>query len=245
MKHGKALLAAGLLLGLNTFTAQASLFGRGGGLIYDDILNVTWLQDANYAKTSGYDTDGLMTWDQAQAWADNLVYGGYSDWRLPFITDSGAPGCDYANSGTDCGFNVNTGTSELAYMYHVNLGLKSLYTSTGNQRPDAGIFGNGTTSYGQSDVGLVNNLQNYAYWSGSAYAPTPDYAWFFDTAGGIQDYFGKYHTLSAWAVRSGESATVSATVPVPCVAWLFGSGILTFLGLRSRTLPKFSDEQSL
>jgi len=44
----------------------AILTDRGGGLIYDDDLNITWLQDANYADTSGYDdllygidTDGL------------------------------------------------------------------------------------------------------------------------------------------------------------------------------------------
>jgi chemotaxis response regulator CheB len=37
-----------LLTGLGfTGTSQAALFDRGGGLIYDDINNVTWLQDAN------------------------------------------------------------------------------------------------------------------------------------------------------------------------------------------------------
>jgi hypothetical protein len=25
---------------------------RGGGLVYDDVLNVTWRQDANYAKSN-------------------------------------------------------------------------------------------------------------------------------------------------------------------------------------------------
>jgi len=29
-------------------------------MIYDDVLNITWLQDADYAQTSGYDPDGLM-----------------------------------------------------------------------------------------------------------------------------------------------------------------------------------------
>ena len=36
------------------FTANAALYDRGNGLIYDDVLDITWLQDANYAKTSGY-----------------------------------------------------------------------------------------------------------------------------------------------------------------------------------------------
>jgi len=42
--------------------SQASLYDRGEGLIYDDVLDVTWLKDANYAKTSGHDADGRMTW---------------------------------------------------------------------------------------------------------------------------------------------------------------------------------------
>ncbi|MFC1857036.1 hypothetical protein ACFL9U_03300 [Thermodesulfobacteriota bacterium] len=53
---------------------KAQLWDRGGGLIYDDILNVTWLQDANYARSSGYDVDGKMTWYEATEWAENLVY---------------------------------------------------------------------------------------------------------------------------------------------------------------------------
>jgi hypothetical protein len=32
----------------------AELHERGGGLIYDDVLDVKWSQDANYAQTSGY-----------------------------------------------------------------------------------------------------------------------------------------------------------------------------------------------
>lgn len=63
--------------------AQAALMERGGGLIYDDVLDITWLQDANYAKTSGYDDDGLMTWDASMAWAEQLEYAGFADWRLP------------------------------------------------------------------------------------------------------------------------------------------------------------------
>ncbi len=61
MKYQKILLALALLVStIGTNTAQASLFDRGNGLLYDDALKVTWLQDANCAKTRGYDTDGLM-----------------------------------------------------------------------------------------------------------------------------------------------------------------------------------------
>jgi len=64
-------------------SSQATLFDRGNGMIYDDHFKITWLQDANYAKSSGHDSDGLMNWDQAVYWAGQLVYKGYDDWRLP------------------------------------------------------------------------------------------------------------------------------------------------------------------
>ena len=77
-----ALMTTALILGL-AISTHAVLINRGGGMIYSTDLNVTWLQDANYAKTSGYDADGLMTWDEAMNWAANLSYAGYDDWRLP------------------------------------------------------------------------------------------------------------------------------------------------------------------
>lgn len=86
-KAALALVTTGML---SSGVAQAALFDRGGGLIYDDLLNITWLQDANYAKTSGYDTDGLMDWDAANSWAANLSYGGYEDWRLAANTPVGS-----------------------------------------------------------------------------------------------------------------------------------------------------------
>jgi hypothetical protein len=62
---------SGLLLTLSG-TVQAGLINRGNGMIYDNDMNITWLADANYAKTSGHDADGLMTWQQSMDWADNL-----------------------------------------------------------------------------------------------------------------------------------------------------------------------------
>ena len=34
--------------------ANATLYDRGNGMVYDSLQNLTWLKDANYAKTSGY-----------------------------------------------------------------------------------------------------------------------------------------------------------------------------------------------
>ena len=42
-----------LVLGVSISSANAAPINRGGGLIYDDVLGITWLQDANYALTNG------------------------------------------------------------------------------------------------------------------------------------------------------------------------------------------------
>lgn len=68
--------------------ANATLYDMGGGMIYDSDLNMTWLQDANYAQTSGYDADGLMTFDEANTWAASLTVGGTGGWRLPTLDPS-------------------------------------------------------------------------------------------------------------------------------------------------------------
>ena len=42
-----------LLAGLGfTGASQAALIARGGGMVYDDVNNITWAADANLAKTS-------------------------------------------------------------------------------------------------------------------------------------------------------------------------------------------------
>ena len=47
----KRLIAAVLIVLLFSVTSvYAELHDRGGGLIYDDVLDVTWLQDANYVN---------------------------------------------------------------------------------------------------------------------------------------------------------------------------------------------------
>ena len=180
-----ALAAAGVL---SSGLAQAALHDRGGGLLYDDILGVTWLQDANYAATqyaatggAKGDADGRMNWSAANAWAGSLdisrVAGeSLTGWRLAANTPVGPDGnYSYAPDGsTDIGYNIRSPNSELSYMYYVNLGLKGYYDTSGVPQSDWGIFGNGTWGVGaQQDVGPVKNLQSYVYWSGTAYAPDP------------------------------------------------------------------------
>lgn len=124
MKRLIVVLWAGIIL---SGAAQAALIDRGGGMIYDTDLNITWLADANYAKTSGYDADGAMTWAAANTWASSLVYGGFSDWRLARNSSVNGASWNFSYSfagTTDIGFNITSPNSELSYMYYdyVNLG---------------------------------------------------------------------------------------------------------------------------
>ncbi|NNF16437.1 MAG: hypothetical protein HKN70_06795 [Gammaproteobacteria bacterium] len=49
----RVLFLPALCLAMLSVSTTAALHDRGNGLIYDDVLDITWLQDANYALTSG------------------------------------------------------------------------------------------------------------------------------------------------------------------------------------------------
>ena len=59
------------------------LIDRGDGLLYDVERNITWLQDANYAATTGRTADGQLRWDDARQWVAGLRFHGTTGWRLP------------------------------------------------------------------------------------------------------------------------------------------------------------------
>jgi len=215
-------MAAGVTF---TLPAQATLHDRGGGLIYDDVLNVTWLQDANYAKTSGYDADGRLTWVQAMTWAADLSYYDnvrgvtYNDWRLPHFVDTGAPGCDYTYFGTDCGYNVQTASggavySEMASLFYDTLGNKGYFSATGT--PQAG--------FGLTNAGPFNNFQNYTYWLDSLYAPDTRYAWAFYGEYGSQTFGLNDYEHYVLAVRTGDVAAVPE--PESYALMLMGLGLV-------------------
>ncbi len=203
-------------------TANATLIDRGNGMVYDTDQNLTWLQDANYAQSSGDDADGIMTWVEAVAWADNLVYEGYSDWRLPAMVDTGTLGCNYSYNGTDCGYNVATTTSELAYLYEIILTNTPYLDTSGNPAP-----GWNFTPNNSADGVTFDNLQSDDYWLGIEYAPDTADAWYFSTREGLQFSYPKSYELYAWAVRSGD-------VPEPGVLLLLSFGVLGMIGARWR-----------
>jgi hypothetical protein len=89
---------------------------------------------------------------------------------------------------------------------------------------------------GDLGTGPFTNLQSVVYWSGSEYSVDPDRAWAFLFEDGSQcpdskDYYLANHLgFYAWAVRDGDVAPV----PIPGAIWLLGSGLIGFIGIRSK-----------
>lgn len=206
-KVGVALAMAMILLVAGN--VNAALWDRGGGLIYDDVLDITWLQDANYAQTSGYDSDGRMDWDAAMAWADGLVYGGYDDWRLPDAhnQDGSGPIAEYQQSG-----------SEMGHMFYNNLG-----------GDDASFPGSDFVDGNGINTSFLN-LQSSWYWYRTEYEPNVVGAWDYFFHDGYQSIDLKEIYNFAWAVRPGDISSV----PIPSAVWLLGSGLVGLVGFRRK-----------
>ncbi len=201
-----------------TGTAQAALFDRGGDMIYDSSQNITWLADWNYAKTSGFDADGLMTWTAANNWANNLNYGGYSDWRLPTV----------AQPDTTCSASFTPpGGFPTQYLGSGCLGAEMghLVTLDLGGKPGLGLLDPaGKTALEKANLALLKNVQIWDYWSGTSYLPQPISAWHFFTTSNQQSYGGKIISSYALAVRTGDVSAVPE--PQAWAMWLLGFGVL-------------------
>ena len=182
--------------------SSATLVDRGGGLLYDTDLNVTWLADANYARTSGYaDTlngagsDGRMTWNQAEAWVAHLVYHDpvrnvdLTGWRLP-MTLQPDPACSVQAGGDSFGYRC-TG-SELGHLFYKDLGGKTA-TSIGRAHNDS--------------FRLFSHAPESLYWSGTAYAHDASQAWGFMLDSGSSLAGGKGNRMYVLPVRPGDVGT--------------------------------------
>lgn len=236
----KIVLSA-LLASLIPAVADAALIDRGGGLVYDEDLDITWLQNANLAAGSIYDqtsqgirnemgpagpccspTDGLMTWEKAVAWADNLVFQGYDDWRLPTlelrtieVNPGGyliaSPGC-MAWSKADCI------TNEYSYMHRYHLGA-----TPPAHGPDSNRTGD-VVSVGGTNLFSVQDF----YWT-SVELGAGAYAFRFDSGGFGSDVILDWE-MAAWAVRDGDSKPGGTEVPAPSSLVLMLVGIVAFGG---------------
>ena len=215
-----------------TYVANATLWDRGGGLIYDDDLDITWLQDANYAMTSGYDADGLMNWLPAVTWADELEYYDserdvtWDDWRLPITVDGPYErGYDGTTTG---GWNITT--SEMGYMFYESLGNLGYYALDGTY-PQPG--------WGLNNTDPFINLQPKRYWSGTEYGANPASAWDFtfysqvnkaETGRQTTEAKADYNNRYAWAVMDGDVAPILE----PATILLLGTGLIALVGFRRK-----------
>jgi hypothetical protein len=210
-----SLMAASLL---TAGASEAALIDRGGGLIYDDVLNVTWLQDAQYALTTGASEYGNLTWHEANSWVSTLEFNDsargvtWDDWRLPSTI----------NASSSLGYDTTGQSSELAYMYYINLGYDPNYS---HDRYDPAPE---STNYNP-----FINISYRAYWSGTA-ADRPGQAWLLHFHFGSQETNGMLDGSRVWAVRDGDVGV--ASVPEPGTLGLLGFGLAAvgYFGRRRR-----------
>ncbi len=148
-KAARVLLIGAMSLAASA-SSQAALIDRGSGLIYDNVLNVTWMQDVALSGTQG--GSGIFNWSGAQAWAQAVGVRRLSTigacprsvlstapHSIEFSTAMDRLITDMASQlpgGASAGFTGN----ELAYMYHVNLGNTSRCTGEGPFLPGK-VFG--------------------------------------------------------------------------------------------------------
>jgi len=130
------------LMGVLPFAANAAVVDRGNGLVYDDVLNVTWAADFDLAATLGYNaetrafndanagtsltTDSIFTHEEAKLFADDLNtfgYAGINTWTLPQLTGVDLSNTTYSADGTTGRSYNNTDiSSPLSHLHYVSLG---------------------------------------------------------------------------------------------------------------------------
>lgn len=165
-------------------------------MIYDTDLDVTWLQDASYARTSGFDADGFMSWDDAQAYVASLVYQGFDDWRLPSARD-------YLDGTLPPAGNHVT-QSEMGHLYFIELG-----NAQGGPMNNIGPFVNvENTSFPGPD----------RYWLAEEDENNPGLAYIFRMSNSYQGVDAKGSQFSVWPVRDGMAPEPGTLVLMTLVA---------------------------
>jgi hypothetical protein len=189
LKKSMALLTLSSFISIST---HAELHLRQGGFVYDDVLNITWMQpsglvapNASGPYRTANDAFGTMDWANNLSVEDPLRETTWEDWRLPSFSLSasdgvGRKGGQRAYTYVDCSTatEVECRDNEMGYMYHKN-GI-----SVANPGPFAGI-------------------QAGKMWSGTEGTPSIK-VWFFDYGTGLPGYADQNRAGMGWAVRDGD-----------------------------------------
>jgi len=194
---------------------------------YDTVLDITWLADANYAQTRGYDADGLMNLSAANQWIDSLNNAnhlGTSLWRLPGVVGEGGLDC-FSFSGSDCGWNVTTDDSELASLYFITLANLSAVAPDRTTNCDVGFGASDCFTNSGPFQNVMGDFPSSPYWAVSS-----AFAYQFAFESGYQDTAHPNNDQYVWVVMDGDIA--ASVVPVPAAAWLFGSALAGLAGIR-------------
>jgi hypothetical protein len=222
----------GSVLAFVSTTTNAVLIDRGGGLIYDSDQDLTWTQNAGLS--------GVVKLPEATAWAENLVFGGFDDWRLPITTQFDDPTCSgdarvaqnftfFYEVRLDCRGGEMELLTEAADPWNnplfENVNITRYWTATPYRD---GI--DPCVNYPNYDVPCTIEPDNgdrtgfYWQWGFTGYDGVFNGPAFKTTLAGTNDRY-------AWAVREGD---VLSAVPIPAAIYLFGSGLIGLFGIRYR-----------
>ncbi len=227
--------------------------GNGAGVdaYYDPVLDLTWVRDANLAKTSGADADGFMSFTDANEWATSLSLFGGVGWRLPTVTpvngvsfnetftNNGSSDVGYSGVGRAWGSH-----SELGYMFYVHLGNPGFYISDDNNPEsfDLAFFNPSWQGLSGLNPGPFANVAERPAGVGVApyWTSTPFFedAWYLEFNYGLQWYFDFGFDVPgaglAWAVHDGDLIGPAA-VPIPPALPLFGGALAAMLARARRS----------
>lgn len=123
MKKIFSILSTLIMVIVLSVPARAALVDMGDGTVYDTDLQISWLKDAGMG--------GKQEWEGAVDWAEELVFAGFDNWRLPIVTEQ------------IWGYNI-TG-SEMGHLYYVELGNQAgMMTNAGPFMNISGPYWSGT-----------------------------------------------------------------------------------------------------
>lgn len=174
---------------------NATLIDRGNGLIYDDDINITWVQDGTLF--------GKGPWQAANIWANSLVYGGFDDWRLPSMPQMD-PTCVSVET-IDYLKYKNCTAGEMGHVYYIELGNEHATNFIESRRNNYGLFpfmksqGDGHWTSTKFDPSLEWLTDTEARIPGS-----DNFHWLFYPGRGLKFVLGNGNNRHAMAVRDGD-----------------------------------------